>query len=228
LEYAKAIYDFSKLETGVGQNFDRLAEFLAPHPGGAGPSKCQDGFITLYQLDPGSPSQKCDKRVYNIHSCEEFERLEPYRHAGPTNNLIFLKGYPSPEWLRCIGSRYGVDPEFFRRHFDFRSPSQSKSNLSTVTLPSSSWRMLELHITTLLTAEYTTRRDISSEQLRGVNNSTMERYIMGLLVGDIATGDPIIRHFSTIDATHFAMEQRISISLHVDDHNWTSESYSQN
>lgn len=81
--------------------------------------------------------------------------------------------------------------------------------------------MFELNIITIQTAEYTTRRDVRSEQRRSDNIDAMERYVLGLTLGDVATGDPIVRHFSTIDATHFAIEQRVSIYLHIEGRKWT-------
>jgi hypothetical protein len=35
--------------------------------------------------------------------------------------ILLLQGYPSPEWLNALGSRFEIDPEFFCRHIRFNS-----------------------------------------------------------------------------------------------------------
>ncbi|KAL8906714.1 MAG: hypothetical protein Q9207_001840 [Kuettlingeria erythrocarpa] len=49
----------------------------------------------------------------------------------------------------------------------------------------------------------------------------MGRYLMRLARGDFAAGDPIVRQYLTIDANHFAIEQRISVYLCGDSKDWT-------
>lgn len=227
MEYAKAISDFSKLESGAGQNFDGLAEFMAPSRGprqDTESSTSQDGFVTIYQLCSQPSDSIWRDGFHNVRSFDDFERNEPYRDAGSTNHMIFLKGYPSPGWLRCIGSKYGIDPEFFRRHYEFEHPSNPASNVSPVSLLSSSWHMFKLNLTTVQVAEQTRTQEIGSEKQRIVNDAAMETYTKQLVLGNAAPGDPIVRHFSTIDATHFVIEQRISIYLHENDQNWTGKS----
>lgn len=223
-EYAKAIYDFSKLESGIGQNFDRLADFLISKRTSVPPeTESQSGFMTLYRFDTQSSDGRNLSKAHEIDNWKQFEQLQPYKHSAKENYLIFLKGFPSPQWLRGIGSGYGIDPEFFRRHFDFEACSWS-GDAAAVNLPSSMGRMCKLDITTIQTAENVRRRGVSAEQRRRANDSSMESYVLKLLLQEVATGDPIVRHFSTIDATCFAIEQRLSLYLHECGNNWTGES----
>ena len=211
------------MRSGAGQCFDRLAEFLAADSAlGRTGSVPQIGFVTMYVLNKLPLPQSRQGGIYEIQTCEEFKRLQAYKHTGSKNSLIFLKGYPSPGWLRTLGSTYGIDPEFFRSHFEYDDTSLSAGRAAMLTLPSSSWRMFKLNITTIEMAENTKRRDISSEERRKSNDASMKDYIRRLLSGGATTGDPIVRHFSTIDATHFVIEQRISVYLHLDGRHWTS------
>jgi len=43
---------------------------------------------------------------------------------GDKSELVFLTGYPSPQWLNAIVSRYGVDHRFLHRHLDFLPSGQ--------------------------------------------------------------------------------------------------------
>lgn len=146
-------------------------------------------------------------------SCEELCLGELYGKPGTKKNLVFLKGYPSPEWIRCIGSKYNIDPEFFRRYIEFGPPVRSASRTPTLLLRSSSPKLLTLNNSTIQLLEASARRDTSSERQRSVNDAGMEQYIMSLLRGEAATSDPVVRDFWTIDATNFVIEQRIFIYL---------------
>ena len=215
LDYAKAIYDFSKIDSGRGYNFENLAEFLAPRysPQVRAASTSQDGFIVIYELCLQPSTSMWFQNTRQLRSCEEFCHGKLSGRPGTKKNLVFLRGYPSPEWIRCIGSMYSIDPEYFRRHIDFGPPVRSASRIPTLSLRSSSPKMLTLNITTVQLLEVSARRDTSSERQRSANDAGMEQYIMSLLRGDAATGEPIVRDFWTIDATSFVIEQRISIYL---------------
>lgn len=139
-------------------------------------STSQDGFVTIYQLCSQQPDSIWQDGVHNVRSFEDFERVETYRNAGSTNNMIFLKGYPSPGWLRYIGSKYGIDPEFFRRHYEFEHLSKPPSNVFPVSRLSSTWHMFKLNLTTVQVAEQTRTQEIGSEKQRIVNDAAMETY----------------------------------------------------
>ncbi|KAK7413113.1 hypothetical protein QQX98_007999 [Neonectria punicea] len=71
--------------------------------------------------------------------------LDTFRRTTPSSgDMLFLQGVASPEWINHVGSKYGVDPEFFRRHADspassplghFDLPSLQSSNIDILTLP---------------------------------------------------------------------------------------------
>ena len=83
--------------------------------------------------------------------------------------------------------------------------------------------MFKLHFSTIQTVEYNSRRVVSSINLRREKDAEMQEYRTALSQGRIRAGDPIVRHFSTIDAKTFVIEQRLSISIHIDGKDWTSK-----
>ncbi len=36
--------------------------------------------------------------------------------AGSLGQVVFIRGFMSPSWVSAMGSKYNIDPEFFRRH----------------------------------------------------------------------------------------------------------------
>ena len=73
--------------------------------------------------------------------------------------------------------------------------------------------MFTLNISTIQLLEASSRWHTSSERQRRANDAGMEQYIMSLLRGEAASGDPVVRDFWTVDAARFVIEQRIFIYL---------------
>lgn len=162
----------------------------------------------------------------NPLSCDDLCHGNPYGTLGTKKSLVFLKGYPSPEWIRCIGSKYNLDPEFFRRYIEFGPPVRSASRTPALSLRSSSPKMFTLNISTIQLLDAGSRRHTSSERQRRANDAGMEQYIMSLLRGEAAMGDPVVRDVWTIDATNHVLEQRIFIYLKENEeheNDWTCE-----
>ncbi|KAG8529127.1 uncharacterized protein KY384_005762 [Bacidia gigantensis] len=218
-DYAKAIDDFSALDSGRGYNFRNLAEFLAPRypPLPKLVSRSHGDFIAVYELCQQPSTGLWFQNTRQLHSCDDLRHGKLFGNSETTKYIIFLKGFPSPEWLRCIGSTYNIDPEYFRRFLEFGPPIRSARRTSAFALRSSSPKMLTLNVTTVQLLEPSARRDTSSERQRNANNVGMEHYIMSLLRGEAATSDPVVRDYWTVDAKSFVIEQRISIYLQTDE-----------
>lgn len=216
--YAKAISDFSILDSGSGHTFENLAGFLAPEypPSSNAASIPQDGFIAIYELCQQTSNGMWSQSVRYPRLCEDFRHSKLYGKPGTKRNLVFLRGYPSPEWVRCIGSKYNIDPEYFRRYLEFGPPVRAAIRTPSLSLRSSSPKLLTLNVTTIQLLDPNNCRDISSERRRNANNANMERYIIGLLRREAVTGDPVVRDFWTTDSASFLIEQRISIYLQED------------
>lgn len=243
--YAKIVLVYSQLPSGIGQNHERLARFLSPPTDPYNNDRIapitEDRFLTVYRLGnsrqpsrdgnagPSSDAERITPEMKPIHfsNWKQFEDFSPPGPQDDRNQLLFLRGYPSREWLNLLGCKYHVDPEFFRRHFDFRSPTDGSNNFSTPSLPSASWHLIKLPMMTvgcrnMLAKKY---RQSDIRHLRMEDTRDMENYLHKLNRGsEINTGDAVIRQFWTIDETHFAIEQRVSICIQRIGHNWASKS----
>ena len=203
------------MKTGRGHNFHNIAKFLDPRY--SNNPNLPDDFVTVYQLSLQRPSTTC----HHVRTPEEFEQLELQDGKSDSNHIVFLRGYLSAEWLRLIGAQYEIDPEFFRRHYNFESLLRP-TTLNFTSLPSSSLRMFELILTTVQTNVHSSSRFWSDlRQRRNAKKSAMESYTRDLVVGNIAPGDPVVRNYTMIDASLFAIEQKISVYLHEDKEKWT-------
>ena len=174
-------------------------------------------FVTLYNLNnSGSQIQQyyTAKEFYATH-----ESLNGYK-----SSLLFMQGYPSPDWLNVIGSKYRLDPNFFQAHLHslftddhFRHPS-----------PPSAAHILTLRITTIghrLSYCLPKVLDQPTEVLRSRSSLEMKRYLrnMQLNHGKAFVGDSIVRDFSVFDENYFSIEQDVSICLNFSaKDNWDS------
>jgi hypothetical protein len=84
---------------------------------------------------------------------EEFDGKNGYTELstwlarqGSSSSLIFLRGYPSANWLKTVGAHCKIDPEFFRRHLDFNSPQEF---YDLPALPSTARNIIKLRVTTV-------------------------------------------------------------------------------
>ncbi|KAJ5715177.1 uncharacterized protein N7483_012358 [Penicillium malachiteum] len=67
-----------------------------------------------------------------------------------SGQLVFIHGFISPSWVSVLGSKYNINPEFFRRHMDFLSINDGRHCYSFPSLTSSSNNMFRLCVSTLL------------------------------------------------------------------------------
>lgn len=241
--YANAVLAYSMLPSGAGQNHERLARFLAPSlfaPANGGSSVSKKCFLSTNSLgsirpkvrkhhskDQDMSAQKLADGPIHFMNCRHFADFNPWETQDGQNQLLFLRGYPSGEWLRLIGSKYHVDPEFFSRHMDFGLTEDRLNNFSLPPLPSSSWHLMRLHIMTIGFRDTLARkyRQDDIDSLRRDGNNQMENYNHQLTLGsNFEVGDSIVRNYSTLDETHFSIEQRVSVCLQNMGHRWASES----
>ena len=233
------------LPSGAGQNHGRLARFLSPSlfvpASSSGESsiskKCflsTNGLSSIrpkvrkyHSKDQDTSVQKLADGPIHFMSCRHFANFNPWEAQDSQNQLLFLRGYPSGEWLRLIGSKYHVDPEFFSRHMDFGLTEDRLNNFSLPSLPSSSWHLMRLQITTIGSRDTQARkyRQEDIDRLRRLGDNEMETYNHQLTLGsNFEVGDSIVRNYSTLDETHVSIEQRVSVCLQNMGHRWVSES----
>lgn len=130
--------------------------------------------------------------------------------------LLFLRGYPSPEWLGLIGARHMVDPEFFVRFLHFKPAKDAAFNNSFPALPASTWNLLELPVITIgeRKAFHGLADQVKIDNMRRETRSKIQRHhdsLRGTSNVDVASS--VVRGVAILDHSCFALEQRIWICL---------------
>ena len=223
-QYAAAIAGHAGKTAGSslypGNNYENLAKFIQQigDPEEASTSRyrrCDDYFASLVIIN--EEGLEPAKRFRNVG---DFALYQNDAAAGPKPqrpSLLFMRGYPSSEWLKSIGSHYGLDPEFFQRHLKFRSTMGKMDYYPLPSLPSSARNNIQLPITTL--GAWGNRagqrmHEKELEDLRSKCASEMEEYKHNVrLSKGIQTGDSIVRAFAVLDCLNFSLEQCISSSI---------------
>ena len=123
LEKVKKLSEISEHQHGI--SFEPIVRYLGenqryPHypPVNIIPSNdavACDCFAWVIQCD----SEPYPLRQDALHDCEKHS--DNAHCAKPLNRVVLLCGYPSPNWIKGIGSSFSIDFEFWRRHLDFLS-----------------------------------------------------------------------------------------------------------
>lgn len=126
---------------------------------------------------------------------------------GGGSHVVFMRGFPTVDWLNRLGAHRRADPEFFRRHMEFLQPA---SYVDGRPLPSNMLNLVQLRVTTIYT-----RSPLPFQALiraREREQDTLRRYGKRLREQG-RVGDSIVRRISNINDTAFSIEQNISISI---------------
>jgi hypothetical protein len=172
-------------------------------------------FVTLHKFDLGRKHE-----VWRLDSGPEglidLEKCET--PSSGSAHLLFLEGYPSPEWLNLIGARYRVDPEFYRRHLDFMQP---ENQFDLPSLPSASKNIVKLPLVTIGVQKNLGSLSLDSlEQHRERAFHATQAYTKQMNT-TAEVGQPIVRSFLICDENHFTIEQELSICIESGKGGWT-------
>ncbi|KAK2600213.1 hypothetical protein QQS21_005009 [Conoideocrella luteorostrata] len=142
--------------------------------------------------------------------------------SGPaegSGQIVFIRGFISPSWMSVIGSKYNIDPEFFRRHMDFLSGSIDRHAFSIPSLASSSNNIFRLCVNTLLHRDDFGRQDIQSQ--RSYESTELGVYkALQLRSTRVCCGDSLVREYSTVCSRFSLIEQWISLCFVKRDAGW--------
>ena len=125
--------------------------------------------------------------------------------AAKAAHLVWLSGFPAPEWCNAIGAQYRIDPEFYRRHLNFLP--HSRENGDVTIMPSSMDRMITLRVTTMCQRPIAlTRAGIEDERLKAASYVLDDQ-------NSVRPGDSVVRKYTVFDHELFALEQDIAIYI---------------
>ncbi|KAM7222533.1 hypothetical protein V8F06_002027 [Rhypophila decipiens] len=143
------------------------------------------------------------------------------------NELLFLTGRPSADWLNCIGSKYSIDHRFFHQHLGPIISGYGHSNTGGTypDLPSRSLQVISLRIPTILIIGSQGRnlhiKDL--EVARDTCNSQLRRACQA--VQDSAAteaGRSMIRSVEIFDGSTIVVNQQLTGTIvHRDNKLWT-------
>ena len=168
-----------------------------------------------------STDKKWDVQQYKQSQHEGFIASTSVPALGH-GQVVFIRGFMSPAWVSAIGSKYNVDPEFFRRHMEFLSTSVDRHAYSFPTLASCSTNIFRLCVNTLLHRDDFSRQDIQAQ--RSEHTSDMGKYKIQQLSSDkVGCGDSIVREYSTTCSAFSVIEQWISLYVTRTDSGWTGK-----
>jgi hypothetical protein len=137
------------------------------------------------------------------------------------SHVLFLAGYPTPEWLTTIGSLIHVDPQHYERHLSFLSRQPYYTSPS---LPSTEQNIIFLRFITIGRRYSKGNTQEHIDRLRKHGAGEMEQYRHYLKLNrDVKPGDSIVRRYSVLDDEHFSIEQDISVSLNFTGKQWVGK-----
>ncbi|KAL2843010.1 hypothetical protein BJX68DRAFT_270336 [Aspergillus pseudodeflectus] len=140
--------------------------------------------------------------------------------ACDAGKVLFFNGFVPPEWLNLIGSRYRVDPEFFRQHLRFMQPERQ---LDLPGLYSTSRNIIRLPLISIgtWTLDQPLRGRGSLAQQRSIARDKTRSYLKGLGATTPA-GQSIVRGVMVNDEAYFTVEQELNICVETKDGGWTA------
>ena len=159
--------------------------------------------VVVHTIANGATRRDCFDHKLGLEHFSTF----PEPGAG-TDQIILLRGSPSPAWINLLGAKYKVEPEFFRRHLRYL-PGRDHSDLPT--LPSATANTLSLSVASL----YTRSLALSREEVQRIRNDDYEtaRRNTQAISAHNACGETIVRKFSTLNDRLLSMEHDISIYI---------------
>lgn len=122
-----------------------------------------------------------------------------------STRILFMRGYPSADWINVLGSQYRIDVEYFRQKLGFL---EKKTYYDLPALPSSSQNIFHLKISTIYTREV----PLALSQIRKLRQSE-KRAVRKHQRSSSAIGASIYRQVAFVDERSFVVEQDVSIYI---------------
>ncbi|KAJ8133595.1 hypothetical protein O1611_g22 [Lasiodiplodia mahajangana] len=163
-----------------------------------------DAFIHVV-VHSFSGGAQLERRDFNLDDGLTRFIDHPQSEAN-VDQIIFVRGSLSSKWIEALGTKYKIDPEFFRRHLRYL-PGRDHSDLPS--LPSANTDIMTLKLASLYTRTYT----LAPEQIERSRrkDSDVARRNQKSISSNMACGETVIRKFSTLSDRLLSVEHEISI-----------------
>jgi hypothetical protein len=147
-------------------------------------------------------------------------RSEPYPVG---NEMVFLAGRPSADWLNAVGSRYQVDHRFFHQHLGHILTNQRRW-CAIPTFPSRSMEVLRLCVPSIVFIG-SQGRDVDVlglELARSDCNDRLRRSFKSIQDSSDA-GESMMRRVHIHNGSTLVVEQEMTMTVVERGENWTCE-----
>ena len=158
-----------------------------------------------------------------------FDDVERYKqaisiedHNTDCNELVFLAGRPSAEWLSAVGAWYKLDHRFFHQHLSFL-PTGQRDWFTTPTLPSRSHYVLRFCIPSILfIGEHRFVHMVELQKAREDCERRLKTRFRTFQEGTSTdAGQSIVRRMNIHSGDHLVIEQELSACLLNRGDQWT-------
>lgn len=172
--------------------------------------------LTTYQAEPHISQHQ--SATFSFSQLQNLANTPlPKKGQG---HVLFLCGHMPGSWISSIGAKYGIMPEFFRRHIHLWRSSKGSVLYAVPRLPSvTSGRGLVLRI---VTGGYSLH-SLGYRSLSGRLQLLPEIFEPNPARLSAAPGSSYVRGHAHISDRHFLIEQDISITIETDGDGWTGE-----
>ncbi|KAJ5723329.1 hypothetical protein N7488_001364 [Penicillium malachiteum] len=209
-----------------GAYLNNLASYLASD----GPHEKTSRKYPPSRLPTGSSNLPAYSNVFlNSYSLGSAQRPKARRYDDvsvfkSTNEdsdaeLVFLTGYPSPQWLNTVVTRYGIDHRFLHRHLDFL-PTGQRDWFTSPSVPSRSQQFIRLMVPCIVFTGHEGRFVPANDlqQARFACAELLRQKSKGFLGGTGAsTGQTIVRQVNIHSGEAMVLENAITISVQEKD-----------
>ncbi|KAF2758786.1 hypothetical protein EJ05DRAFT_538090 [Pseudovirgaria hyperparasitica] len=149
------------------------------------------------------------------------EDLGVFLREQAEGRILFLRGYPSSEWLSYLGARLNLDYEYLFQHFAHSSHLESGDLLCLPPLSLIATNTIQLYFTTLGVWD-NHQSEIGVTEARSKLALSFKSYMDDMIHGKgTKLCDSIVRSFHVHDLKHFSMDQQITIKLLRVEKSWT-------
>ena len=182
------------------------------------PSPARRTFVIQYLIRPREPPA--------IRSFNDPQIFTSSAALPAQNEILFLTGRPSADWLNTLGSKYSLDHRFFHQHLGSIISCHRQDWNTGPDLPSRSLQVLTLRIPTVVFVGSRGRnlgiRDL--EMAREKCNHQLRKAALSLQDGATAdAGRSIIRRLEVHDGCTMMAEQQMTATVVHRGKFWTSK-----
>jgi pseudouridine-5'-monophosphatase len=165
--------------------------------------------------------KKWDVQHYHQEQHEAFSAAVSDPSESP-GQVVFIRGFVSPSWVAVLGSKYNIDPEFFRRHMEFLSTNNDRHSFSLPSLANSSNNIFRLCVSTLLHRDNFGGQNVQSQ--RSDQLTELGKYkIHQLGSKNVCCGDSLVRGYTTVCESFSVIEQWMSVYIAKTASSWAGK-----